>query len=82
MTVPLPEPVAGDTVSQLAFDEADHAHPVGEVTVKVPLPAVAETEAVVADRANVHVTPCCVTVSVLLPTVTFALRDDADVFAV
>jgi hypothetical protein len=80
--VALLDPLAGDTVSQVWLDAADQVHPEGEVSENVPEPAAAPTEADAGDSAKVHVTPCWVTVSVWPPTVTVAVRDVVDVFAV
>jgi hypothetical protein len=82
VTVPLPEPVPPLAIdSHDEFSDAVHVQPVATVTDTVPLPPAA-TMFDPADSATVHATPNCVTVTVWLPTVTVALRDDVDVLAV
>ena len=55
--MPLPEPLAGVTVIQLALLEAVHPHPVPEVaeTVIEPLPPEAASEPVIGDTVNAQV---------------------------
>ena len=54
-TVPLPEPlVVPVSVIQLAFDTADHVHPVPAVTPTLPVVAAALTERLVALSVGAH----------------------------
>jgi hypothetical protein len=49
VTDPLPDPLAGDSVTHVAPDEADQAHPTAVVRLTVPAPPAAGTEMVVVD---------------------------------
>ena len=81
-TVPLPEPLAPLViVSHVALFVAVHVQPVAAVTATEPLPPAATMFCVAGDRATVHETPDCVTVTVCPATVTVALREDVDVLA-
>ncbi len=68
LTVPLPVPVPlPDTLSQAAFGVTDHAHPVPLVTLNDVEPALAATDTVCGDSANVQPgegAAACVTVTV------------------
>jgi hypothetical protein len=82
VTVPVPVPDGGETVSHAAPLVAVQAQLVPlAVTVNVPLPAVAGTEAVVDESVNVHGTPACVTVNVWPPAVIVPVRDAVSAFA-
>jgi hypothetical protein len=72
-TVPLPDPLVGATVTQLAPDVAVHPHPVVVVTVTLAVPPPAATDALVGDTVKAHV-PACVTVTARPATVTVAVR--------
>lgn len=63
VTVPLPVSLAGDTVSQLAPDDAVQLQPAGALTATGTLPPPAGTDAVVGVTVNVQLAPACVTVT-------------------
>ena len=71
--VPPAEPLAGETVSQVALLKAVHAPAGVRVRVKVPVSPEAFAVAPVAEK--VADSPACVTVKVALPTVMAALRE-------
>jgi hypothetical protein len=81
VTEPFPLPLAGDTVTQLWFDEAVHAQPACAVTVTVCVPAPAVTLNEVGAAVKVQGTPACVTVTAWPPTVTVAVRELVEVLA-
>ena len=82
VTVPPPDPVApAVTVIHVALLTAVHAHPVGAVTVVLPVPPPATTDWLVGEIVSVQVMPTCVTVAVLPPTPIVPLRDVVDGFA-
>jgi hypothetical protein len=84
VTVPLPEPLAPlAMVSHDAFSVAVQVQPVPAATVTVPLPPLTATLWVEGDRAMLQgATPAWVTVTVLPPTVSVALREALVVLAV
>jgi hypothetical protein len=69
------------TVTQLAPLAAVQAHPAGVVTDTLPVPPVAATACVDADRLKVQLTPGCVTVTLWPAIVRVALRALVVVFA-
>jgi hypothetical protein len=73
--VPLPPPV---TVSHDAELDVDHVHVLPAVTPTVPVVAAVPTVRVVGENAYVHdpLVPLCVSVKVLVPTVSVADRAD------
>jgi hypothetical protein len=54
VVVPLPEPLAGDTVIQAAFEDAVHVHPLVAFTVRLVVPPPLPTDALVGDTVNEH----------------------------
>jgi hypothetical protein len=78
--VPLLVPLAGDTVSQPLSLVAPQVQPDPAVTVIVPVPPAAATDAVAGDSAYVH-GAACVTVIVCPPIVTVPVRALVVVFA-
>jgi hypothetical protein len=75
-TLPSPDPLApAVTVIQAALLTAVQVQPVGAVTETLLVPPAAVLDALVADSANVHVTPLCVTVTVCPATVIVPVRD-------
>src|SRR5439155_1610012 len=82
VTLPLPVPAAPvATVIHASLLTAVHAHPVGAVTVVLPVPPPATTDWLVGEIVSVHVTPAWVTVALLPPAVIVPLRDVVEVFA-
>jgi hypothetical protein len=69
-------------VIQLTVLVAVQAHPVPAVTLKVPLPPPAATDAELDGSEYEHVTPACVTVNVCPPTVMVPVRELVLVLAV
>jgi hypothetical protein len=80
VTLPLALPLAGDTVSQLLSLEAVHAQPDGAVTLIVPVPPAAPTEAAVGESTYEHGIAACEIVTVCPPIVNVAEREVVDVF--
>ena len=81
VTLPLPPPAAGDTLAQLAPDEAVHAQPAGALTLTVPEELPDPNEKVVGDTANVQVTPAWVTGTAWPATVSVVLRAPGEALA-
>jgi hypothetical protein len=82
LTVPGPAPLAPLViVIHGTALEADHAHPLADVTVTEPVPAAAVAGATVGATTKLHVIPAWVTPNVWPAIVRFADRDDVDVFA-
>ncbi len=79
--MPLPLPLAGDTVTQLLLLVAVHAHPDTAVTAIELLPPAEVNDAVVGEIEYVQVTPACVIVTACPPMVTVAVRGLVDAFA-
>ena len=81
-TLPFPVPAAPAlTVIHVSLLTAVHAHPVGAVTVVLPVPPPAPMDWLVGEIVSVHATPACVTVALLPPAVIDPLRDVVEVFA-
>src|SRR5439155_1214563 len=82
VTLPLPEPDAPVvTVIHASLLTAVHAHPVGAVTVVLPVPPPATTDWLAGEIVSVQVMPTCVIVALLPPALIVPLRDDVEVFA-
>ena len=82
VTLPFPVPAAPAlTVIHVSLLTAVHAHPVGAVTVVLPVPPPAPMDWLVGEIVSVHATPACVIVELLPPTVIVPLREAVDVFA-
>ena len=80
--VALPVPLAGETVTQLAPDDAVHAQPVVVVTLTVVVPAAFPTDGLSGDTVNVHGAAAWVTVTVWPAMVTVPVREVVAVLAV
>jgi hypothetical protein len=81
VTAPFPFPLAPPvTVTHATLLTEVHAHPVGAVTVRFADPAVAGTEALVAESANVHAAPDWLTVIVCPAMLIVPEREMPDVF--
>src|SRR6266487_4682374 len=76
VTLAVPEPVAGENVSQAALLEGVQAHPLPALTVTVPLPPAAPGAALGAERVYVHAAaaPAWFTLKTCPPIVSDALR--------
>lgn len=80
MPFPLPVPPAV-TLTQEALLDADHAHPLGAVTLDELAPPAAAMLRLVGEIENVHPTPVCVTVNVCPPIVSVPVRAEAALLA-
>ena len=81
--MPLPEPLAPPVMlNQLALSVAVHAHPLGPLTVTLPVPPPLASEIVVGDTVNVHAAPASVTLTAWPATVIVAFWDDDVAFAI
>ena len=74
VSVALPDPLFGDTVAQVALDEADHWQPDEVVSVTVLLPPALVRLDDVGDSEKVHAAPAWVTDTVRPATAALAVR--------
>jgi hypothetical protein len=81
-TVAFPFPLETAGVSHVALSDTCHVQPAFVVTVTLLELASAPTVSVVGETANVHVMPCCVTVTAVPATVSCAFREAVPEFAV